>query len=303
MSGRRAAGDRVRRVAGSLRLVRRVRRLQVERDRLRAQVLELRELHRENGIRGESMVAELHRLRGDRQPDPPTAAVRHVFVFGCGRSGSTLLQGILCGSPGVLIRGENRGLVGLLYDFHRRALAERDYQAKPQPTGFQSPWFGMDGYPADASLHGLAGLITDTLLRPTPDARIVGFKEIRWPEGELVEFLDFLTALFPGARFIVNTRDLDKVARSGWWAKDPQAREKLEAKERELIAALDVLGDRAFRVHYDEYVADPGSLRALFDWLGQPFDEDAVRRTLARRHSYEAVPGRASTRRSTGTGG
>ena len=37
------------------------------------------------------------------------------------------------------------------------------------------------------------------------------------------------------------------------------------------------LGDAAYRVHYDDYVADPGVLRGMFEWLGEPWDEAAVR--------------------------
>ena len=77
--------------------------------------------------------------------------------------------------------------------------------------------------------------------------------------------------MFPGARFVLNTRDLEQVAQSKWWA----GRETpCRAADRwsEIVEALAPLGDAAYRVHYDDYVADPTVLRGLFDWLG-PFDE------------------------------
>ena len=52
-----------------------------------------------------------------------------------------------------------------------------------------------------------------------------------------------------------------------------------------LLALADSLGEAAYRVHYDDYVADPAVLRGLFEWLGEPWDEDAVRAVMARKHS------------------
>jgi hypothetical protein len=39
-------------------------------------------------------------------------------------------------------------------------------------------------------------------------------------------------------------------------------------------------------VHFDDYVRDPASLAALFEWLGEPFDEVAVRDVMTVKHSY-----------------
>ena len=63
--------------------------------------------------------------------------LRHVFVMTYGRSGSTLLMGILNSIPGWLLRGENRHAMRHLYDFHRSGLAERarvDPARASQPT-------------------------------------------------------------------------------------------------------------------------------------------------------------------------
>ena len=51
-----------------------------------------------------------------------------------------------------------------------------------------------------------------------------------------------------------------------------------------ILALADSLGDAAYRVHYDDYVADPTVLRGMFDWLGEEFDEATVRATMAVRH-------------------
>ena len=55
----------------------------------------------------------------------PVRDLDHVFVMTYGRSGSTLLMGILNSIPGWLLRGENRHAMRHLYDFHRSGLTEK----------------------------------------------------------------------------------------------------------------------------------------------------------------------------------
>ena len=45
-------------------------------------------------------------------------------------------------------------------------------------------------------------------LRPEPDTRVVGFKEIRWNREDLSDMLDWVREVLPGVRFVVNTRSL-----------------------------------------------------------------------------------------------
>ena len=73
--------------------------------------------------------------------------------------------------------------------------------------------------------------------------------------------------------------------RSGWWAKRPESAVSLPQVEARILALAESLGDAAYRLHYNDYVADPDVLRGLFEWLGEPFDEAAVRAVLATRHS------------------
>ncbi|HET9499545.1 MAG TPA: sulfotransferase, partial [Marmoricola sp.] len=221
--------------------------------------------------------------RQQRQPRP---APDVVFVLTYGRSGSTLLQAILNATPGVLIRGENRGITHLLYEFHATAVKEGPHVKHFARRPF-NPWFGMYDFPAQVSLDRIRALVTDTLLRPGPDTRLTGFKEIRWDHDDLAEFVAFLREVFPGARFIVNTRRHEDVARSmaksGWWPEvdDPLAH-VARAEERIRTVARD-LGDDAHEVCYDDYVAAPEALRGLFDWLGVPFDLDRVTEVIQAR--------------------
>ena len=209
----------------------------------------------------------------------------HVFVMTYGRSGSTLLMGILNSIPGWLLRGENRHAMRHLYEFHRSGMAERarvDPERASQPT---HPWFGIEGFPEAASLAHVRALAEATLLRPEPGTRVTGYKEIRWYDADLPDYLAFLQQVFPGARFVINTRNLRDVAASNYWTHKDDPLAQVEAIEAKILGAAAGLGDAAYRVHYDDYVADPEVLRGLFDWLGEELDLETVRAVMATPHS------------------
>ena len=91
--------------------------------------------------------------------------------------------------------------------------------------------------------------------------------------------------MFPGARFVVNTRRLEDVAASNYWTHKDDPLAQVAAIEEKILGTVAGLGDAAYRVHYDDYVADPGVLRGLFDWLGEDFDEQRIREVMATPHS------------------
>lgn len=228
--------------------------------------------------------------------DDPRAVVDdlgYVFIVTYARSGSTLLQGILNSIPGYLVRGENLGVVEHLYRFHTVAAAKRRSNRRRRrrqgvtgPSGPSTPFFGIEDFAVRRSLDHARAMVIDTLLRPEPDTRVAGFKEIRYNLEDLLDYVDWMREVFPGARFVVNTRDLDAVARSKIWSDLENPLEILVESEQRLMLLLDHLGDAAFRVRYDDYIADPSRLRALFAWLGEPFDLPTIEAVLAVPHSY-----------------
>lgn len=227
------------------------------------------------------------RLRGHTGPAVPQAERRelgYVFIVTYGRSGSTLLLGVLNSLPGYLLRGENGDAVRHLFQFHRTAMTER---RKHRNDSSQStdPFFGIGEYPGQRSLRMIRDLVTETLLRPEPDTRVTGFKEIRWYHQDLPEYVAFLQRVFPGARFVINTRNHEDVAKSKWWARSESAQGTIAEIETRMLAVAESLGDAAYHVHYDDYVADPGVLRGMVEWLGEEYDAARVAEVLATRHS------------------
>jgi hypothetical protein len=226
------------------------------------------------------------KLRSER----PRNDLSYVFICTYGRSGSTLLQGVLNSIPGYLIRGENRQALWHLYQLHQTVMQQKrifsGWMNRGEPLPVSHPFFGLDGYP-DSAHREFRRLAQNLLLRPKEDTRVTGFKEIRWAEDDVLGYVQFLRNVFPDARFVINTRNLDDVTQSAWWGEDPDARAVLERAEARLADIERELAGSAYRVRYDDYVADPSVLRGLFDWLGEDFDLDAVRAVLEVEHSYQ----------------
>lgn len=272
---------------GAVRTFPALRRLLEQRDDLARRVEQLQRRNARLRAGSQRLQAQLDEARGAQVSDPAGDRddLRFLFIVTYGRSGSTLLQGIISSIPGYLIRGENGGVAYHLYRFHK-IVSERGAAKRAKWNSPQSAWFGISGYPQELALREMRRLLLTTLVRPEEDSCVVGYKEIRWLHDDLHEYVDFLRAVFPGARFVVNTRNLDDVVASKWWARDPQSRRVLEDAEARMLQLVDRLGDDAFHVHYDDYAFHPGKLRGLFEWLGEEFDEARVAEVMARRHSY-----------------
>lgn len=261
-----------------------LRRTRRQLDRARTRI---RKQRRKQHARVESL---RERLRKERV----RTDLGYVFICTYGRSGSTLLQGVLNSIPGYQIRGENRQALWHLYELHqslmrqkrsgKRWLEKNDGAYDELPV--THPFYGVDGYPLTAH-RSIRRLALELLLRPDADTRVTGYKEIRWADEDVVGYVRFLRNVFPEARFVINTRDLDAVSSSAWWGRDPDARTKLEQAEARLDELAEELGGASYRVRYDDYVADPTALAGLFEWLGEEFDVDVVRSVLDVEHSYQ----------------
>jgi hypothetical protein len=261
-----------------------VRRLVEERDALRREV---ERLSADGRARAAAASAVGRASAGAAGSAAHRTDLDYVFVMTYGRSGSTLLQGILNSTPGVLIRGENRGIIYKLHEYHKQALTDAAWMGQSARRKV-NPFFGIHDYPEQLALQRMRELVVDTLLRPRPATEVVGFKEIRWYQEDVEDYVDFLRGVFPEARFVVNTRRLEDVARSSWWADKPDALEQLTEIEGRILGIASSLGERAFHVRYDEYAESPLVLKGLFDWLGLPWEETRVREAM--EFDYARMP-------------
>jgi hypothetical protein len=226
--------------------------------------------------------------------------LKFVTVVTYGRTGSTVLQAALNALPGVLVRGENysafRGL-----NAYVQALAETaDRHHAGRPT---HPWFGSARLDPALVVADLREHVLTTVLRPKSDTQWIGFKEVRYEPGhfgtydDLLNYLLFLDKLFPGIRYLMNVRDPQSAARSGWWPGNENA-EQVLATTRAWLAEADTdltrmlgVGHSAL-VDYDDWSASPDVLIEALAALGLPRDDDAVRRTVGTRldHGPHADP-------------
>ncbi|WOI58361.1 sulfotransferase [Palleronia sp. LCG004] len=230
-----------------------------------------------------------------------------VFVMAYGRSGSTLIQALLNALPDTCIRGENGGaLNGLHASWRRIAHTAQLEGARGGPaTAPDTPWFGAEATEPRGYARALGAAFTRHVLAPPPGTRRAGCKEIRFHEGpggwsDVLPFegpggfrdlLDFLTSAFPDARFVLNSRDREAVARSGWWRQVPQPRmvEVLGRIDALFDQAAEAFPDRAIRLRYDDYAGHPDGFAPLFAHLGLPFDRDLAARVLAKPLGHSGV--------------
>jgi hypothetical protein len=216
-----------------------------------------------------------------------TTKYPYLFVITYGRSGSTLLQGILNTIPGYCIRGENNGVMPMYRRIHEHLCkAHQDFSQIGETPA--DPWYGIDLFRRDDHLAGLRQLMIDEVLRPPAATRCMGFKEIRYAPlmvGDLGELLAFMREMFPGAGFVFNSRNLDSVLESGWWKNHSNPRDFLEEFERNMKAAFERHAQCSTWVHYDDYIDNPVALEPLFSFLGEPFDLTSIKQTLSVKHS------------------
>ena len=210
----------------------------------------------------------------------------YVFVFTYGRSGSTLLMGLLNSIPGFCIRGENNNAIYSLYEFSRR-IAEAKVRSLKNSERPGHPWFGLNLVDEAALQTAQRDFFVNNVLRPESHHRIAGFKEIRFSEREVPDFagyIDYIRTTFAPCKIIFNHRKLDDVARSSWWANMPEALDRITVMDERFWS---IPADQdTFHFSYDSLCADPLYAGELMAFLGVPHDPAAVSAVLDVRHSY-----------------
>ena len=214
-----------------------------------------------------------------------------ILIVTYGRSGSTLLQGVLNTLPGVVVRGENHDFCWGLYTAWKSLVATKSKHSGPRTRSPQSAFFGGIDINPDRFLKQAQNLLKDQICPAgTSEAVRWGFKEIRYLDhlDELPEFLDFLALLLPNPAIIFNTRDHDFVCKSGFWKKvsEQEVRKKLLLADR-LFFDYARSNDNAFICRYERVVLGVEGLRPLFEFLGTRPDPTALEQVMMTPHSYD----------------
>lgn len=228
----------------------------------------------------------------------------YVVIVSYGRSGTTVLQRLFNAVDGVCLRGEHAGATIHLERAHRMLRNAVDAHGSRAAMPADSPWYGIELTDLRALRRGLRRLVYRHILHPTHHTRVGGFKEIRYTSeyftslDELVEHLVFLDVLMPGVRYVVNVRDVEATAHSGWWKAHPRAHAVLTESRAWLEAVPDRLNahfgaPRALLVRYEQWSADPDQVAAILGYCGLTLPRAEIVALLSERleHMAHWTPG------------
>ena len=221
-----------------------------------------------------------------KQSPPPKFGA--LFIVTYGRSGSTLVQGLLNSYPGVLVRGENDNLFFWLFRALKSLRVAKSYNYD-NPNAPEHPWFGCAELDEAAFLDTVRKIAKDALVGDRTGVTCFGFKEIRYPliASEFLEFLDFLKLLFPEAAFVFNTRNLEYVTSSAWMTERPKEALIAELLEIERLFAefQHCNPECSVSISYEEIVGRSSRLREFVEFLGLEYSSERIEAVLSRTHS------------------
>lgn len=207
-------------------------------------------------------------------------------VITYGRSGSTVIKEVLNSLPAARIRGENGGAIA--------GLGMSAWSAKKfagRPTNSHDPWEGMNEVSANTLRNSLRSVVLKDILGWNENLKYTGFKEIRFdsrwiPHGRILDWCEGMSWLFPNIVFILNTRESNNCAKSGWWTQDPNASAYLDTQRQALMDLHQVLlarNERSFLMKYETWANNPEGFDQLFDKLGIEPNKKALKEIMERK--------------------
>ncbi len=218
-----------------------------------------------------------------------------LFIITYGRSGSTLLQGLLNAIDGYRVYGENGGFLAKLHDAYEALADAHAHLLNPVHDRPSNPWFGGSRYDPESLNAGFRRFVDEMLFWPSADpaVRVYGFKEIRhldMGEGKLSRLLAFIRQIYPRSAVVFNTRDIDDVLKSGWWRNESRPGLPRQLADFEAFCGVYARANRDHAIHmrYDRLI-DPDRREAgrLLAFLGEALTDAAIDAVFAGSHSYQ----------------
>lgn len=219
-----------------------------------------------------------------------------VLIVTYGRSGSTLLQGLLNSIDGCLVRGENYNFCyGLFESYNAIVKTKKEFGPKEETFKVTSPWYGASTINEEKFIEDARNLVINQLNPNKEVVKCIGFKEIRYftaPEfrdkRKLYQYLDFLNKIFPSAAIIFLTRDIEAVVKSAWWnTKDTQEVKKNIIKFESNMESYCKNNKNTFHIDYQDMVNQTDVLKNMFLFLGVLYKDAIVKKVLSTKHSYQ----------------
>jgi hypothetical protein len=215
-----------------------------------------------------------------------------LLIATYGRSGSTLLQGILNTIPGVLLRGENNNFVFDLFKAYTKLADARKEPYSKTAHDATHPWYGILDIDLDEFKLDCQEMVFKALVPPSLRSSVTcyGFKEIRYPfvVPHLAGYLHFLREIMPSLAIIFNFREHQQLLQSAWWRQqDPGVAIKL-VRDFEKCAEQfhDDNPEISFLIRYEEFSQQPRSrLQDLFRFLGAEYDGHRIDEVVQVTHS------------------
>jgi hypothetical protein len=239
------------------------------------------------------------------RPGTPAPDLTPVFVVTYGRSGSTLLQGLLNALPRTVVRGENGFYVIELFRATRRATEFAQQHRRHGVRNTTSAFFGLGTVRRKPFVTGVRRIMVPMLLGREDRSEVerLGFKEVLWHEvtaEETEPFFDWFDDVFPGARYILHTRDREALLSSGFWRHEDA--ESVFEKVDRVVEIHDFLRrtrpDRVLDTTYERFIGDQetkdAQLRELATFVTGGCDDellDRLRAVLETRHGPYGRPG------------
>jgi len=218
---------------------------------------------------------------------------KSLLIISYGRSGSTLLQGMLNSIDGCLIRGENLNLCFHLFNAWE-SISELKKNFSPK---VESPWYGSHLVDDELFISHCKQFMYQMLVESTTDKENIkcyGFKEIRYTnigDENFVNYLNFLKMIFPGPVFIFNTRNHEDVSKSSWLASHDKHEviNILQETEKRFFSYIKENPKNSFHITYEDVISKSVKMKEMFDFIGALYNENVINRILSIQHSTKSV--------------